>query len=369
MKIGIYSPYLDTLGGGERYILTFAEYCLQRNFKVNLFWKDKEIIKKAEDRFHLKLENIKLNPKAYNSFQADASYALKLYKTLNFPSYDLILFLSDGSIPYLNAKNNWLHFQVPFQLDGSDFKTQKKLSKINRVICNSNFTKKFIDKSFNINSDVLYPPVSIHDFELEEKIEKENIILSVGRFDQTLNAKRQDALIQAFKKLVDEEKIDNWKLCLAGGLKENEDFLLLLREKAINYPIEFFPNIEFEKLVQLYQKSKIYWHATGFEINDDKDPDKVEHFGITIVEAMSTGCIPVVCNKGGVSEIITDKENGYLWDDIDQLVKITSNICQVQQKQAELIDKAEKRSYDFSKETFFQNIDKLLNNENISHNS
>lgn len=362
MKIGIYSPYLQTLGGGERYILTFAEYCLARNFSVDLFWSDKEIISKACHRFHLNLDKLKVNSSLYHSFQADASYFESFSKVLKMKKYDLIFYLSDGSIPFLSAKKNWLHFQVPFQLDGQNFKIQQKLSKVNLVICNSLFTKKFIDQSFNINSTVVYPPVAIHDFQENLNIQnKQNIILSVGRFDQILNAKRQDILIKAFKILYDKEKIDNWKLYLAGGSFHNEENLIALRQEAINYPIEFFPNIEFNDLVSLYQKSKIYWHATGYDIDEEKEPNKVEHFGISLIEAMAAACIPVVIKKGGIKEIIEDKVNGYFWQDINQLVKITKNICEVQQKQTDIIENAQKRAQDFSKETYFKNIENLIN--------
>lgn len=344
-------------------MLTFAEYCLARNFMVELFWHDKNIVSQASQRFNLNLSKLKVNFKLFPSFRSDASYAQKIYKFLKLPSYDLVFFLSDGSIPFLNAKNNWLHFQVPFQLNGTDFKTQQKLTKINQVICNSDFTRSFIGNSFHVKAKTIYPPVSLHNLDPEEGRDlledKQDIILSVGRFDQILNAKRQDVLIQAFKKLVDEGL--SWKLYLAGGLKENEEFLLALRQSAIGYPIEFFPNIEFRQLKKLYHNAKIYWHATGFDIDENKEPQKVEHFGMSIVEAMYTGSIPMVCAKGGPKEIISDKQNGYLWESIDQLVSITANVAQTQLKQQDLIINAQKRALDFSKEKFFEQLDQLFN--------
>jgi len=75
---------------------------------------------------------------------------------------------------------------------------------------------------------------------------------------------------------------------------------------------------------------------------------------------MAAACIPVVIKKGGIKEIIEDKVNGYFWQDINQLVKITKNICEVQQKQTDIIENAQKRAQNFSKETFFKNIEKLL---------
>ena len=41
------------------------------------------------------------------------------------------------------------------------------------------------------------------------------------------------------------------------------------------------------------------------------DPASVEHFGISIVEAMSRGAIPVVTAAGGPSEIVIHNVTGY----------------------------------------------------------
>jgi len=339
-------------------MLTFAEYCLQREFSVDLWWDRKETLDLAIQRLHLNLDGINLKPDIYALYKADASYLNKFKRYFSQLKYDLIFWLSDGSLPLLYGKQNWLHFQVPFQLDGKGFVSQYKLSKIQHVLCNSQFTKSFIDKSFNIDSAVLYPPVDIHQFMTAPK-EKEHIILSVGRFDQIMNAKRQDILIEVFKKMCD-DGLQTWKLVLAGGLQHNQEQLLELEQMALGYPIELKPNINWEELVDLYKRATIYWHGAGYEIDDTKEPEKVEHFGMSIVEAMAAGCIPIVCEAGGVKEIITNKENGYLWSSKEQLAKMTENMINTLAKEDEIVVKAQKRALDFSKEKFFMEIEKRL---------
>ena len=84
---------------------------------------------------------------------------------------------------------------------------------------------------------------------------KENIILSVGRFDNILNAKKQDVLIDAFRTLVVREKIDNWKLVLIGGSllePKNNSYLQYLEKKAANLPVEFIVNPPFNILKEQY---------------------------------------------------------------------------------------------------------------------
>ena len=53
-----------------------------------------------------------------------------------------------------------------------------------------------------------------------------------------------------------------------------------------------------------------------------------EHFGITIVEAMAAGCVPVVHDSGGPREIVTN-DVGFRWRSLPvaarQIVKLTEN--------------------------------------------
>jgi len=74
-----------------------------------------------------------------------------------------------------------------------------KFIRIEKVICNSFFTKKFVDIEYGINSIVIYPPVDVVKIKPKRK---ENIILSVGRFSQLTQAKRQDVLIRTFKRFL-----------------------------------------------------------------------------------------------------------------------------------------------------------------------
>src|SRR5579883_3472191 len=94
MKIGIYDPYLDTLGGGEKYILSIASI-LSQDHDVFLFWDDKDILLKGSMRFHLDLSKIHITS---NIFSAHTPFFARIGQTV---SYDRIIYMSDGSIPFL----------------------------------------------------------------------------------------------------------------------------------------------------------------------------------------------------------------------------------------------------------------------------
>lgn len=350
IKAGIYDPYLDTLGGGERYILTVAEVLLKNGYQVDLFWNgDQSLLAKAKDRFSLELDGLNfvpdifgLTPKSIDLVEDNEALTKlsqnhqtkislinkfkKIFSNIQITRhYGLFFYLSDGSLPLLFSKHNILHAQVPFNFK-PNFRDKIfnyfKILQFKEIVCNSKFTAKIIDNLYGKSSKVIYPPVDIDKF---TKSNQENIILTVGRFDNVLNAKRQDVLIEAFSKLI--KTNPQWKLVLAGGSLENPDrnsYLKHLKFIAQNLPVEFVINPSFSELQALYSRSKIYWHAAGFGVNQNVHPEETEHFGIAVVEAMSSGLVPLVVNRGGLPEIITDNFNGYLWEDIDTLVSKTN---------------------------------------------
>ena len=227
-----------------------------------------------------------------------------------------------------------------------------KLFRIKKIICNSGFTKSIIDKEYGVDSQVLYPPVDIKDIKIKRK---ENNILFVGRFSQLKQSKNQHVLIEAFQKLFD-GGISDWKLILVGGVEVgSKDYLISLKDDIGNYPIEIIGSPDFKTLKDLYGKAKIFWSAVGYGEDEKKSPEKVEHFGITVVEAMAAGCIPIVYNAGGYKEIIT-VQNGFLWREIDELVSITNDLTKKPYSVwkgliANGVNDANKYSYDvFSKE-------------------
>jgi len=354
-KIGIFSPYLDTLGGGERYILTIAE-CLQRDYEVEVFWHDNKIIKKAEKRFNLSLSELKINSEFYDILCSKLNLFKKYLITHKYQSF---FFLSDGSIPILFSKNNFIHFQVPLiGVKGKSTTNKLKLKLIKRVICNSQFTKKFIDKEFGIKSIVVYPPVSVEDFNPGEK---ENIIISVGRFDNLSQNKKQDFLIETFKKMVD-SGFKDWRLILAGGVtgKEGKDFYNHLKKEAKGYQINLIKDIEFKYLKLYYEKAKIYWHAAGFGEDSERHPERVEHFGISTVEAMAAGCVPIVVSSGGQKEIIRDDQDGFLWATQRDLIDLTLHLSRDENLREETSKNAIKSSRRFSKAVFCRKINELV---------
>src|SRR5260370_42079700 len=73
---------------------------------------------------------------------------------------------------------------------------------------------------------------------------------------------------------------------------------------ANGMPCSFYPNASPDRLAHLYASSAVLVHATGFGVDKYAFPERLEHFGITPVEAASQGCIPVVYGEGGAAEVL-----------------------------------------------------------------
>jgi len=230
--------------------------------------------------------------------------------------YDLVFYMSDGSIPLLGATRNFLHMQVPFHgVGGRSLQNKLKNLLIDGVIVNSRFTKSIVDKEYGISSRVIYPPVT----EVEAGV-KEKIILSVGRFEPSLNVKKQDKMIEAFNLL--SHDLPDWSLILAGA-SSSQAYVTALSEQA-SQGVTIIPNASYEELQKLYSRASIYWHAAGLGVDPVKNPELTEHFGITTAEAISAGCIPLVVPYGGQTEVVTSPD--FYFESVDELVELTRKI-------------------------------------------
>ncbi len=352
-KAAIYTPYLDTVGGGEKYMLTIAE-ALTDEFKVDILLDkhlqsfDKQKLKDKIIKFH------QIDLSKMNFVDAPLHTGQLLRKAIFLKEYAVLFYLSDGSIFHTTSKNSFLHFQMPLgDIQSGGLLNNFKLSSWKEAVYNSEFTRQNI-KKLKIKGRVIYPPVDIDRF---TETPKKKQIINVGRF-MGEGIKKQHILINAFIDLIKKHKLSGWSLHLAGSLdNSDEEYLNELKRLAKSQPIFFYPNLTYQQVSDLYQQSSIYWHAMGFE---ERDLDRFEHFGISTVEAMAACCVPVVINKGGQMEIVEHGKTGYLWNSLEELDNYTLKLINSQN----VIDKMGKIAKNsvqrFSKNNFKKSILNLV---------
>jgi glycosyltransferase involved in cell wall biosynthesis len=170
----------------------------------------------------------------------------------------------------------------------------KFLFRINSMLATKVFAvSKFIEKetikvnkSIKINMIVtIYNGIKIEDY--NKVPEKEDIILTV-------------AYIDSFKRFY-LKGIDKF-LKLASELKDLQFIVIgigpefLKKVKEIPKNVRVLPPMNKKDIDFYYRKSKIYCQFS-----------LIESFGISVIEAMSYGCIPIVSNRGALPEIINSK--------------------------------------------------------------
>jgi glycosyltransferase involved in cell wall biosynthesis len=94
------------------------------------------------------------------------------------------------------------------------------------------------------------------------------------------------------------------------------------------------------------ESSSIYWHGAGFEVDPELYPERCEHFGISLVEAMGSRVIPVVVGNGGPDEIVQFGINGFKYQSIEGLVRRTGLIFDLDDQSRELMRKAARARFE-----------------------
>lgn len=358
-KLALYNPYLDVLGGGEKHILSVLKV-LENDYDLNIFW-DEDITKEIKNKFSLTF-NTKLNfiPNLFKSHSL-----INTFRTLwTLKSFDLFFYVTNGSYFFSSARNNYIFSMYPQKyLYNMTILNKLKLSNY-KFISNSQFTGNLLT-NWNIKNKTLYPYIDNSFFQsLETK--KEKIILSVGRFYQHLHAKQHEITIRFFNKIKRNIKeLQDYKLVLIGSSKpEDIPYFDKLKNLTKNdHSIELHNNISFKRLVEYYKKSNIYIHMTGFGKDDKKFPEQVEHLGITPLEAMASACITFCYNAGGPKEIIKDRENGFLFNNFDELNLKLASIFHFATSKNQIQIKSNAQQFvkeNFSYEVFKKNVFKII---------
>jgi hypothetical protein len=148
MKIGIFDPYLDDLGGGEKYMMTIAQD-LSKNHEVEVFWDSSEDLDRIKERFGLDFSKVKLTR---NIFSHESFFP----RLLATRKYDALIFLSDGSIPLSLSRKLFIHVQqpLPFRPIRTALSplSKEKFTSLKSESPESNIYSIFLINNFAINS-------------------------------------------------------------------------------------------------------------------------------------------------------------------------------------------------------------------------
>lgn len=332
MKIAIYHPNMQYRGGGETVALTIASL-LKKKHEVTVFVIKKVDVTSLEKFFGLDLKGIKFE--VFGRFITmikhiptlkPSLYARSMYKRLN--GYDVVIdTCTNGLFEKKVGKKSicYVHFpNFPSQKKGLKsilnpfLIKQEHMFCYDKILCNSEFTQQRVAELTRNETHVVYPPVKTEHI---HQGKKKNIIVTIGRFSPE---KKLEVLIESFKK----GKFDDYELHIIGATGDLH-YQEQLEKEAKGYNIIFHEDMPHDEVLKFLSTAKYYWHARGY---GEKDPVEYENFGITTVEAMAAGCIPIVINLGAQPEIVKKTGIGYTWNQPSELIDITKNAKQATKK-------------------------------------
>ena len=354
-SVAIYTPFPLIPGGGERFILTLAS-ALSRDFAVTI------VTPHPYSRLRLQNMDVELGI----DLSCCDLMAEREFRAVS--RSDLMVTLGNHIVPpiELMAKRGMYVCQFPFRLSADEIARSRHLaSSYKEIIVYSEYTRANVYSALSafqmqpIPIRVLHPPVPQLG---GDACVKENRILSVGRFFDGGHCKRHDVMIEVFRAL--HERVGgDIELHLAGSsAPTNIEYLDRLRQLADGFPIFFHVNVPVKGLHQLYREAAVYWHATGIYCDLNSHPEQAEHFGISLVEAMSAECVPLAFNAGGPREIIQHSVNGFLYKSVGELLETTLTLFDPTclPTRHTLARAARKRAAIFSEGRFIENVRKMV---------
>jgi len=220
------------------------------------------------------------------------------------------------------------------------------------VMVNSSWTRQHISVLWKPTYlQIVYPPCSVKNLlGLQLSNRKRHWIVSLSQFREEKNHALQLYIIHGLIQRHDEKDLQDLCLVMMGSTRNEHDaervaqLCRLADELNITCYIRFIVNASHEEIYDYLSKSTIALHTM-----------RDEHFGISIVEFMAAGVIPIAHRSGGVEkDIITHEKNGYLASNLEEYVAILDRLLfQVSDDQIYRIQcEMRKRVVEFSDETF-----------------
>ena len=368
-RVGFYSPYEFTLGGGEKYLTDLMKFFIEKDYQIVFYTNTTRInINKTLSLFGINLNHIIIGK-------------IESLRTLcNIKNYyfDYFIEMSNGIVPGLQdyipeinnnhiAHTHIFHCQFPDNLIEYNCYIAdviKMTSYVDVVIANSYFTVKYLNPFYKNKLKVVNPycESSVNSNNI---CKEPNSFITIGRlfpYTKLANNKNIDKIIDSFIKL----KPLNFKLNIVCSVKDDTYFKELqniVNLNGLSEKIIFYPDISNKLKYKLLNESKYYIHATGIMHEKGAFPQEEEHFGISVIEGLLSSCVPICADRGYPPYYIEHCKNGYLFNNQDELFNILYKI--VNNIELPIMSNAVEYNLDVckqfsSKQTYNETIFKLL---------
>ncbi|MFC1682206.1 glycosyltransferase family 4 protein [Nanoarchaeota archaeon] len=308
MKIAVFEPYIEGLGGAQKVIAKYCSYLQSMNHSVEIFTQKHNPKTAYPDFKQIKINLIKPSNKNLSALTFSKKFkGFDIYITNDFPSN----FISLKNKPtvwvcyspkryFYDLKNYFLN-NLPFLkrlvlrlkillFRKRDFISAKKTSLIMPI---SKTVDARIEKYYRrSDTKIFYCGI---DFDNYKTGNQENYFLYISRLEKP---KRIDLAIKAMNYV----KNKSLKLYIVGQGPEESNL-----KNIAGKNVEFLGAISDVKLIELYSNciGVIYT-----PINED--------WGLIPLEAGASGKPTIGANEGGLRETIINNKTGFLINDVDE---------------------------------------------------
>jgi glycosyltransferase involved in cell wall biosynthesis len=216
----------------------------------------------------------------------------------------------------------WKTYFKPYHIM-SNVLTKKALARSNVIITNSRFSKDAVKKAYpNLEPYVLYPPVEIDRFSIAYQSNyREHQVLVISRFSREKQIEKAVKIARLLNGNIRFEVIGS---LVPANRPYFNSLRKMIQENGLQGKVKLTPNASNEELLNAMSTSRIYLHTMYGE-----------HFGVSIVEAMAAGLIPIVPSYGGCSEIVPLEYHYSTLE--DAAACISKNIDEINDEKREII--------------------------------
>jgi glycosyltransferase involved in cell wall biosynthesis len=321
MKIAIVHDYLNQYGGAERVLECFLD--LFPDAPVYTMLTDLSKMPSRFSQVDIRNSFIHSIPFSKNHYKKMLSLFPIAVEQFDLREYDVILSSSSAFAKGVITNPNQIHIcycytpmryvwdlyhqyiqedvknpvfrmSLPFVLHKIRMWDQLTARRVDHFIADSKSISNRIAKYYGRDSQVIYPPVSYDKFQQSE--DNEDFFLIVSRM---IPYKRIDIAIEAFNKL-------QKPLVIIGDGYDRKRL-----ESLAGSTVTFLGRQPDEVIVEYYSKCK------GFILAGEED------FGITPLEAQSSGRPVIAYGKGGALETVVENVTGLFFDEptADSIIK------------------------------------------------
>lgn len=175
-------------------------------------------------------------------------------------------------------------------------------SRFPNIICVSKYLMELYKNQYKRTNNVYYIYNGLLNPNNTYIQKKEELYIYAGGFSKLKNPIET---IHLFKNIIDYYNSDS-KLIICGEKKEIDLYtktIDLIKKYNLEDKIVLYNKLSKKELDDIYMKAKYVIALSKFDT-----------FNMTVLEAMSFGCIPIVSNKCGVKDLI-DKNTGIIFND------------------------------------------------------